>query len=296
MKPRSASLTAASALAVAIGACGADRAAPPPPPTNAAVTDRATGVSVRLELDSDTITVAETITARMSLTWPDGVQAEPITPIVRSADESGDSDAAPQLPEITPETRGPIRATDGGFSRTLTMRIEPELPGSFQLAEAGARIDPRDGPRRIVRLCSVPFAVVSVLEPDDAGELEPSVGFRTSEAPAHANAERWIILGAAALLAACIAVAVILKRAGHAHDHAGTDPLAAARDAIEQDELDDTALNTLYHAAVEILPDGPDTTALIHELDAARFGRSRAAARRAHRLARRVLGSEATPV
>ena len=292
MSPRVPLVTAVSVLIAATGACGENRAAPPPPSPSASVTDRATEVGVRIELDSDKITVAGSITARMTLTWPDGVHAEPITPVVRSTDEDRDSDAAPRPPEIVQETLGPIRFTDDEFTRTVTLRIEPDLPGSFELADAGARIDPDDGDRRIVRLRSVPFEVVSVLKPADASELEPSIGFRTPEAPSHADAGRWIILGAAALFAACIAIVTILKRPGRGSDHAETDPLAMARAAIEQDELDDAALDALYHAAIEITPDGPDTAALIRELDTARFGRSRTAARRAHRLARRVFGTE----
>lgn len=249
-------------ITFALGACGQDRTVSTDPGYESSIHDTPTDVHATLILDTTELDPAQSLSATLTITYPQGVTIEPIEPIDDESDLT-----------LADRTESAITFDGQRFSRTINLTYEPYLPGVFELAPFGARIDRPDQPRRVIRLAPIEVTVTSVLDESDDGQLEAASGTYLPPEPDHTRTETALILAAISMGIACLAIVLFLRRSGApSSPDQDPDPESTIRRALRSHELDEPRIVEIHNALAQLAKRRAGVVPLLADLERARFG------------------------
>ncbi len=249
-------------MLVSLAGCGGE--APPPTDEPAVTTSARSGpVAVEVALDRETMRTVDRLRVTITAVASDG--------------------AAPNIPEFDPESAGwtviartdePLRATDAGLERRAQIILEPFLDGAYEVPPVTVSWTLDHSEPGSVRTEPLPVSVVSVLPPDDPGDLAGPVGMALPSEPEPAGVP---VLAIAA--AACVCFAIAGGLAWYLITHR---PTATGAPSVERlrvlDRAGDADPESICAAVSDALRREPVRTQtasdLLAETDRVRFGRA----------------------
>jgi hypothetical protein len=250
------------ATTLTLGACGEQAEETGTEAFVSTIHDAPTNVDVALTLDRTELDPAGLLRATLTITYPRGVSVQPIEPL------HDDSELT-----LSDRTESTITFDGDRFSRTIDLTYEPYLPGTFELASFGARIDQPDQPRRVVRLAPIEINVASVLDESDDGSLEAAAGTYLPPEPDHANIERALIIAAIVMGVGCIGIILIIRRLGSPSAKiAPKDPETRIREVLRSGSLDEPEIVAIHNALAELARRRAGVAPLLADVERARFG------------------------
>ncbi len=230
------------------------------------VTDPQSGVTIRTRIDRDEIAASDRLTVVVLLEWTSPATATLIEP-----------DWAQSGWTLIEFHKEPAKLTDSGFLVQSSALIEPFLPGEYAVPVFEAEVYQSENaqPYRMQSL-PIPVRVRSVLDEQDAGELDPADGLLDPAAlETSRSASNGLLLGFA-LGVAGIAIVIIWLLSRSSGDgtespsvYAQLERVAHGRDASDED-----AYNTLYRVFTRLddrLQQTTEIRSMIEQCERARF-------------------------
>lgn len=224
------------------------------------ITDPQTGATLVVEISQSKMDLTESLQITMKTAWKPGVKVELITP---NWSEAGWDYTELNTSEIT---------FDGSsFTQTHQTQLSAFLDGQYIIPSIGIRSETQDAGRRIARLQEIPITVTSMLDTQDDGTLDSSVGFLEPPETEPASSNAWIIaLGGFGVLIIISAI-VIHRRMHSTADIEARDPSETlsriARSASSSDEV----LCELHQALLDLNLKTPDFQRLTESVEATRY-------------------------
>ena len=161
------SIVFVSLLMVLMVGCANDSPTPETIGHDTGISDPTTGVTIRTHVDEDSISTADRIVLQVEIQWASPATVSLVEPDWNSAGWT-----------LVDTHRDPVERTQAGFASTSAFTIEPFLPGEYKIPPISVEITPTLGAQSY-QLDAVPMniQVVSVLDLNDAGSLDPADGF-----------------------------------------------------------------------------------------------------------------------
>lgn len=252
-----------------LAGCSPDAPSPLVGGIEAEAFDPQSGVVILTQINDGEIASADRLRVEVRIQW-----ASPVNVTLNEPDWAGEGwtriDASQQ----------PVQMTDSGFELTGSYLIEPFLPGEYTVPSFTAVITPHPDSESY-ELASPPIAVVvqSVLDSQDSGELDPSIGLLDPRAalPDQPNSKSLIYTIAGAML---ISVLLVVWRLSRTSNRSGGQTSVFEQlqhVANGHDESESDAYNTLYNAFTRLddrLQQTSEIRTLIEQCERARFSRS----------------------
>lgn len=160
-------------VACVLAGCNRDAPAPTSDGIVTEVSDPETGVTVRTHIETDEIGIADRLRVEVRVEWT--------SPSSATLNEPDWADT--QWTRID-GTIQPVELSDDGFVLVGEFLLEPFLAGTYEIPAFEVLITPdSDSPTRTLLSMTIPVQVLSVLDTEDAGVLEPASGFLDPSTP-----------------------------------------------------------------------------------------------------------------
>ncbi|MEO1511043.1 MAG: hypothetical protein AAFU70_03130, partial [Planctomycetota bacterium] len=183
------------------------------------------GVRVELTLDRDALSPVDLATVRLRWSRP----LDPLDVAARRGEPSQDDVFTDAGWTVVERTEAPAIAVDGLVTREVAWRLEPFLPGEYEIPALELRFD--EGEEPLVVTETIPVVVADLLEAE-AGADDPRLGaFRAAPEPAGAPDRTGLFVG---LGAAGVAVTLVLVIAVTRKPRRRTASAAELRAEIER--------------------------------------------------------------
>ncbi len=232
-------------VACVLVGCSRDVPAPSSAGIVSDVADPETGVKIRTRIETDKIGIADRLRVEVQIEW-----ASPVSATLGEPDWD-----TTQWTRIDGTVR-PVEVSNGGFKLVASFLLEPFLAGTYAVPAFEVFITPgSDSLTRTLLSIEIPIEVISVLDAQDAGVLEPAVGFidpnLTSDIQSNS---KYGVLGVAAVVFVFSAYIIwrLTRTTNPSTFRSAYELFERVADGLEPTES--TAYDTLYQAFIRLDP------------------------------------------